>query len=121
MIEATGSNFFISGVAPARQSAPVQQAAPVEDASEAALEQFLESWASGTPGSDKLTLDQMLSIQKATNPEIPEPVAPQPAVQNPTDHALRAIESLVRNNRQIFQNHNAPVSMTDGWNIAGQR
>ena len=80
----------------------------VEDQSEAALEEFLSSWASGAPGSERMSLDQMLTIQ-ASNPEVPQ-LAQE-------DDAVRQIEMLVSQNRTMFQTN----SMTDGWNIAGQR
>ncbi len=120
MINPANSYGYIRETGPVHQSRAPQPAAEVEDMSEAALEQFLSSWSSGVPGSDRMTLDQMLTVQAAASPEIPPPAPVVPKVTNPTDHALRQIESLVRDNRSIFQNHSSP-SMTDGWNIAGQR
>lgn len=118
MIQPAGSNFNIRATPQTGVSAhkPIVQ---LEESDEA-LEQFLTSWTSGAPGTDQLSLDQMLKIQ-ATNSEVPQLPAVTPTVQNPTDHALRQIEMLVHQNRSIFQNAARPRGMTDGWNIAGQR
>lgn len=104
----------VGGVPRNAPPAPVV-AAPADDMSEEALEQFLSGWTSGQPGSDHLSLDQMLKIQGA--PPAPEPSVSPAGVQNSPDHALRQIELLVAQNRQIFKGHR-PASMTDGWNIA---
>jgi len=119
MIQPTGSNFNIRGVSP---QAGVSAHKPIAqmDESEEALEHFLASWASGTPGSETLSLDQMLKIQ-ASHSDVPQLPAVPDKVQNPTDHALRQIEMLVHQNRSIFQNAAGPRGMTDGWNIAGHR
>ncbi len=116
-----GQNFNIRDVSPTGGARPLNQpvTADADDMSEAALEQFLSSWTSGTPGSDKLSLDQMLTIQ-ASSSDVPQLPPVEAKVSNPTDHALRQIEMLVHQNRQIFQNA-TPRGMTDGWNIAGQR
>lgn len=116
-----GQGFNIPNLTPTHGVRPANQpvTADVDDMSEAALEQFLSSWTSGTPGSDKLSLDQMLTIQAAAS-DVPQLPPVEPKVVNSTDHALRQIEMLVHQNRQIFQNA-TPRGMTDGWNIAGQR
>jgi hypothetical protein len=118
VIQPSGNNFNLRGVQPTPQLPRTQQVAEVDEA-DRAIEEFLSSWASGTPGAEQMSLDQMLKIQSA-NPDVPQlpPVADK--VTNSGDHALRQIEMLVSQNRSLFQNA-SPRSMTDGWNIAGQR
>ena len=118
VIQPSGNNFNIRGVSSAPHLQRTQHVAEVDE-SEAALEEFLSSWASGTPGAEQMSLDTMLKIQSA-NSDVPQLPALPEKVNNSGDHALRQIEMLVSQNRSIFQNA-SPRSMTDGWNIAGHR
>lgn len=120
MIEATGSNFYMGGIAPthqARHAAPVQQPAPVEDVADAALEDFLASWASGSAGSD---LDSMVALQQKVNPEMPDAAQLKPKDEPASDDRfVKEIEFLAKRHGDLFKNHGGLGAVTDGWNIAG--
>lgn len=117
MINPTHSS---SNVTPLQRLTSAPGPAPVADDSEAMLEQFLSSWTQGAPGSDKMSLDQMISLQAATNPEMPPAATVAPRQTDAEERAIQEIEFLVRQNRSLFQSQ-GPGSTTDGWNIAGQR
>ncbi len=113
-------NHSISSVNPLQRLTSAPAAAPVPDESEAMLEEFLSSWTQGVPGSDRMSLDQMISLQAASNPEMPPAATVAPRQTDAEERAISEIEFLVRQNRSLFQSQ-GPGSMTDGWNIAGQR
>jgi hypothetical protein len=120
VIEATGSNFYMGGIAPThqvRQPAVVQAPAPVEDPADAALEDFLASWTSGTAGSD---LDSMVALQQKVNPEMPDAAQVKPKEEPASDDRfVKEIEFLARRHGDLFKNHGGLGTVSDGWNIAG--